>query len=229
MPSNTHSTALETIKVFVELVKVLVWPTIVVGAFLMFRQPIEAIVEDLPLKFSEATKVGVGALTLEIQQQAKATGNPQLAMRLGKLSPEAIKLLIEMGESRMILVGEYTNNEAGNDKFNIPNVEKLKVIRELEKNGLIDYEEDINIFFTWIQSPLFQFVPTPWEAEAQSFMPTRPLSPSELVRLKKQSYRLNTLGKKAWQTVLHAVLEQLRIPTQGGPNNPLAKPLRREE
>lgn len=215
MQSNTNSTVLETLKLFVELVKVLAWPAIVVGAFLMFRQPIEAIVEDLPLKFSQASKVGVGALTLEIQQQAKAAGNPQLAMRLGKLSPEAIKLLIEVGESRVILVGEYINTGEGKDKFTIPTVDKLKVVRELEENGLIDYEEDLDSFFTWIQSPLFEVVSTQWDYKIQSFKSVRPLLPAELERLKKQSYRLNKLGKKAWQTVLYAVLEQLRIPTQG--------------
>lgn len=229
MSSNTSSTVLETLKLLVELIKVLAWPAIFVGAFLMFRQPIEAIMEDLPLKFSEATKVGVGALTLEIQQQAKAAGNPQLAMRLGKLSPEAIKLLIEMGEKRVILIGDYKNNGRGDDKFTIPIAEQLKVIRELEKNGLIDYEEDLDGFFTWIQSPLFEVVSTKWDYKVQSFKPVRPLLPEELERLKKQSYYLNALGKKAWQAVLNAVLEQLRKPTQGAATRPPAKPLGEKE
>lgn len=157
----------------------------------------------------------MGALTLEIQQQARATGNPQLAMRLGKLSPEAIKLLIEIGENRVLLVGEFINNREGKDKFNIPIVDKLKVVRELESNGLIDYEEDLDSFFTWIQSPLFEVLSSQWDYKVQSFKSVRPLLPAELERLKKQSYRLNKLGKKAWQTVLYAVLEQLRIPPQG--------------
>lgn len=205
---------IEGLKVIVELLRVLAWPTIVVAAFLVFRQPIESIVDDLPVKFSAATKVGVGALTLEIQQQAKAAGSPQLAMRLGKLSPESIKLLIAMGESRMMMIGTTGSaNPDGQNAFFMPDEATLRAIRELAKNGLIDYAEDLDTFLAWIGSPLFRFETSRWQSDDRRFYATRPLSPTELARVKNQSYILNALGKKAWQTVLDAVLEQLRAPT----------------
>lgn len=226
--SNSKVTALEYLKLSVELVKVLVWPAIVIVAFLMFRQPIEAIIEDMPLKFTEATKVGVGALTFEIQQQAKATGSVELAMRLGKLSPEAIKLLIKTGTNKILLVGEYKGNNGGiNDKFTLPTEEELKVLRELEKNGLVDYEENLTIFFSWLQSPLFEVVHSKWDNERISFKPVRTLSPEELDRLKKESYHLSKQGIKAWQAVLNAIFKQLQIPTQS--NAIITKPLIRNQ
>jgi len=212
----------EGFRLLVELVRTLVWPAILIGAFIAFRQPIQTIAEELPLKFSAATKVSVGSLVLEIQQQAKATGNPQIAMLLGKLAPEAIKLLLETGRNPMGLVGKGPS-----DTFSIPDEKNLKVIKELQAHGLVDSAEDIDGFLAWVYGGRFHFQPNRSDLGHQTFQPTTPLLPPETDRLNRQSYKLNSLGKMAWQAVLDAVLEQLRAQTttDGMPANIAQPPL----
>jgi hypothetical protein len=45
------------------------------------------------------------------------------------------------------------------------------------------------------------------------------LTDSERERLREQHYVLNDLGRKAWDAVLRAVLEQLRAPLAGAPQS----------
>jgi hypothetical protein len=97
--------ALEIYKTTVALVSAIVWPVLLGVVLLVLRKPLRDILSELPAKLSAATKLGVGSLSLEIQHQAHAFGNPELARRLDRLSPEGIRRLIEMGQSRIIVVG----------------------------------------------------------------------------------------------------------------------------
>jgi hypothetical protein len=216
MPATPPSPAwLDVLKLVVDVLRILVWPALVVGAFIVFKGPILSIANELPLKFSAATKVGVGSLVLEIQQQARAAGNPQLALRIGKLSPEAIRHLMQMGESHMILVGSGKDPQ-GNPTFVYPEEKRVRAARELAANGLVEFKEDIDAFFKWIESDRFRRTSPYGRSDSRDFVPTSPLSPAEELRLKDQYYKLNDLGRKAWQAVLDAVLEQLRTPEEKG-------------
>lgn len=204
---------LDVLKLVVDVLRILIWPALVVGAFVVFKQPVLSIANELPLKFSAATKVGVGSLVLEIQQQARASGNPQLASRIGKLSPEAIRHLMEMGQSHMILIGSGKDPD-GNTTYFYPEENRVQAARELAANGLVEFKEDIDGFFKWIKSDRFRRTSPYGRSDSRSFAPTSPLTPTEELRLKEQYYKLNDLGKKAWQAVLEAVLEQLRAPVE---------------
>lgn len=204
----------ESIKLAVDAVRILIWPAIVVGAFYIFEKPILTIANELPEKFSAATKVGVGSLVLEIEQQAREAGNPQLAARIGKLSPEAIRHLMEMGESHIMLVGigSYTT------EYSLPDDKRLRAIRQLAANGLVEFKEDFDPFLQWIRSSKFRRV-----SSSNNFVPTSPLTTAEKQRLAEQEYVLNDLGKKAWQAILDAVLQQLREPKIDGSSSSAAK------
>lgn len=197
--------ALDFYKTTVALIGATVWPVLIGVVLLLLRTPLLDILRELPAKLSAATKLGVGSLSLEIQYQARAFGNPELARRLGRLSPEAIRRLIETGESQVILVGVDEKHQ----RYFIPEARTLDTVRELARNGLVSYREDLEEFVIWLGTgPFRRSKDTPAYITL-----TRELTESERKRFRKQQYVLTDLGRKAWDAVLQAVLEQLRSPT----------------
>jgi hypothetical protein len=209
MENENRPVWLQTIKVFIEFLKVIVWPLLVLSIFLTFRSPITEIANELPEKFFAATKLEMGSLTLEIQQQAKAAGNPELARSLGGLSPNAIRLLIELGPHYYIWIGTYDRLTSDGRQEYTMNLEKIDTIRELLNHKLIEFNEGMDQFLSWTQSSRFQVRD---EGSRRFFIPTTPLTPTEEKRLTKQSYHLSRLGERAYHTVLNAVFEDLRAP-----------------
>ena len=213
---SSGASRLESFKVIVDLLRVIVWPIIVLGILFTFRQPIIEVADQLPGKFSAASKFGVGSLTFEIQEQARAKGNLLLAGRLRNLSPEAVRLLIELGQSTMILVSEDIYPERTGLYF-FPDESRLALVRELDRSGLIEYRENLDGFLHWLRSRLFEVVRD--QVRSDRLRPTRPLAPVEKERLTEMYYRLSPLGREAWNTVLNAVLEQLRGPGADSTNS----------
>jgi hypothetical protein len=202
---------LEISTTFVELIRAVIWPLLIVILFFTFQNPIEEIMKELPKKLSDANKFSIGSLSFEIQQQAQSSGNIELAMRLGNLSAGAIAHLIKMGNSHHILVGESLI-EDGIQTYFLPDNNRLELIFELNDNDLIEFGEDLDDFDSWIRSDLFELTISDIFDASQTFRPTKPLSLSEQKRLKEQHYRLNKLGLQAWNTVLDVVIEQLQSP-----------------
>jgi hypothetical protein len=202
-PPTTTPTWLQFIKTVIEFVQIIIWPCLVVAFVVVFRGPIDEIATALPRKVEAATKVGVGTLTLEIQEQAKSTGNVELAKRLGRLSPEAIKRLIELGPSWMRVIG--SSREPIGERYYFSALRQLRVISELKDNNLLEFGEDWDEFMAWIYSGRFR-------VEGDLLVPNQPLSEKDISRLQEQYYKLNKLGLEAWQAVLDAILKQLRAP-----------------
>jgi hypothetical protein len=113
-----------------------------------------------------------------------------------------------MGESRVILVG--TNERPDGADYFLPDEDHLRVIRELQRNGLVTLGENLDEFLPWIKDG--PFVPVYRLEGLRHFRASRALTGTEENRLRKQYYALNELGHKAWDAVLRAILEQLRAP-----------------
>lgn len=202
-------TRLECYRVIVELVKALVWPAIFVSLLVAFWSPLSYTVDVLLNKLWEAKKVGIGALSIEIQEQARARGNPKLARRLNGLSPEAIRLLLEIGRAHHLLVSKF-EPRPGEKRFSLVPADEFDRIRELAEKGLVEYGEDLDNFLEWIQSDLF-LQESGGLSKHYTFWPKRDLSSAESARLNEQHYRLTDLGQSAWEAVLAAIIEQLRV------------------
>jgi hypothetical protein len=197
---------LEIYRITVELVRGIAWPLLVLGILWTYRDTIRTIAIEVPKKFSAATKVAVGSLTLEIQEQARVFGSSDLATRLGKLSPEAVTELIKTGRSRMTLIGESKSSQDGRKSYFIDKDARIRAIQELAANGLLEVGEDLDRFLSWIHSERFERLST---QGIQEFRPVSPLSPDEERRLRDQYFRLNELGVKAWDAINEAILQQL--------------------
>lgn len=193
----------ETIK----LVTGLAWPLFAIGVLLAYKEPVGQAIAATAKKFEAANKVAIGGLQLEIEEQARNAGNPELARRLAGLTPDAVRELLEVGRSKTILVGRPA--EGSPIEYSIPGPSKMLVVRELEAKGLVRFAEDIDQFLKWIRSDLFEPHERP-DDDRFAFRPKRALTQSEMERLTRQSYSLTDLGKAAWETVIVAVNEELR-------------------
>ncbi|MBE9064954.1 hypothetical protein IQ256_28860 [cf. Phormidesmis sp. LEGE 11477] len=157
-----------------------------------------------------ANKVMIGGFSIEtIQQKARAAGNEQLANQLGSLSLESIRLLVEIGRSELIVVGEGPSSPESPLTFSM-NTKELEAVKELAENGLVEYHEDINRFLEWLNSGLFRQVHQIGPEEREVFGPTRKLSDEELKRLYDQHFKLSSAGAQAWEAIVSVVIDQLK-------------------
>lgn len=198
---------LDLLTAITSFLKVTLWPGLVVIFFLSYLEPIDRLLNQLPEKFSDATKVGFGGLYLEIGKQAAAEGNPELAERLGALSPEAIRQLLEIGRSNHIFAHSPSRGD-GETYYAVPNKKVRTALRELSDASLISFRENLDDFMRWFDSDTFESVDAR-VSDFDEYRATRPLSDGERERLKRQSYALTSSGKQAWEIILEAILLQL--------------------
>lgn len=203
---------LDFLSTFADLLKAILWPAIV-GIFLWVNsEPLGALVRQLPEKFSQASKIGFAGLSVEIEQQANEAGNPELARRLNGLSPDAVKLLIEIGDSLHQFLG--TSADAQDASYFLPTDEKMADIIELERAGLLEFDEEYDRYMSWLQNGPFEFQPRDQFGD-RLVTPTRALTAEESERIVAQGYRLTALGKDAWNLVLDVIFNQLNAAGDG--------------
>ena len=160
-------------------------------------------------KFSEATKVTVGSLSIEIQAKALEYGNNELADKLKNITPEAIDKLIHVPKiGDQILIG--TGNDSKNRQFfTLCNDNELKTLYELESKGLIVFREPLAGFMSFFFSlPIKKDESI--QADFPSFKIKGEISELDLVRLRNQGYSLTSLGRKAVDAILAAIVEELK-------------------
>ena len=113
----------------VTLIKAIIWPVIILYFFLTLRGPITATVEQLPNLFYKTTHITIAGVTLEIDQRLQAIAPPQLQEALSKLSANALKELVSIGEAT-----HYTRSS-------YPDFAQLEpTLKELDQTGLITLE-----------------------------------------------------------------------------------------
>lgn len=96
-----------------ELVKVLIWPLLIIGFFSLFYSPLSASIRLLPEKLRESKKISIGSLSLEIQEVVVQKGDSRAAASLRKLPQPAIQLLLNTGHmpSRLVTTNDKDVNE----------------------------------------------------------------------------------------------------------------------
>ena len=143
--SDASADALARAKLLLEYLKVLAWPVFVVGLLAVYRPPIGRMSESLASKFETADSVKIGSLSLEVQQRARDLGSPELGREIGQLSFNAIEALVRTPRSgSMILLS--TNDRSNPPEYGLPSDAELDGLRELEKKGLIGFEEPLDTF-----------------------------------------------------------------------------------
>lgn len=199
---------LEILKLVIEFVKVLAWPVLLAGLLVWFRHPLGTIMDQLPDKFSRASKVSLGNVTLEIiQEKARRAGLPDVAEKLGKLSAEAVEALLNIGKNTVHhIVG---SDERQRDLlYTLPREGEMRTLLELRERGFLEFTEDYSNFLTFMNSlPMREDLAD--GGDRRVFRATGKLAPAQSERLRNQSYRLTKHGEEALDSVIQAVTEQL--------------------
>jgi hypothetical protein len=130
---NSKAGFYEYYQTTVSLIKAVVWPAVVIYFFISLRGPITATVEQFPNLFYKTTHITIAGVTLEVDQRLQASAPLKLREAISKLSPEALKELVRIGEST-----NYTNSS-------YPNFSQQEVwLKELKEAGLIELEIGIS-------------------------------------------------------------------------------------
>jgi hypothetical protein len=101
---------------------------------------LRTILTVLPDKISESKKFKVGSLSFELQEGARATGNPELAKLIGGLSTEAMKTLLRSSKNRFQLLVSYIP-EHGSPEYFLPDRHTEETLLELERARLLKFDE----------------------------------------------------------------------------------------
>jgi hypothetical protein len=128
------------------LIKTIVWPLIFLLIFLSYKSEFNRVIELIPLKFAESTRVSLGTFTLEIQETAKSTGNDELGDVITNLSEAAVRKLLSLGTERRSII--IRGSEDG--EYILP--DDYEVYLELQNKGLLDSDEPLLEFFNFFLS-----------------------------------------------------------------------------
>ncbi|MCZ7402751.1 MAG: hypothetical protein O8C61_11070 [Candidatus Methanoperedens sp.] len=114
-------------KVTVSLIRVVIWPLIVLYFFLSLQAPLTATIEQVPNILSKTSYITISGVTLEINQRLSDEASPELKLALSELSPEALKEFVNTGQGDHMTKTSYLGFST----------EKAK-LEELDKKGLIN-------------------------------------------------------------------------------------------
>lgn len=116
----------------IELVKVLVWPSLILFIFVSLKSPIRSLLEQLPGMAAKASKISFSGVSLEIDHKLRgANDNPELRAVMKDLTTPALKELLESGHKPFRYLSKDWDKS---DAF-------ATTLHELQSKGLIDIHE----------------------------------------------------------------------------------------
>jgi hypothetical protein len=186
----------------VNLIKALAWPLIVAYVLIQFSKPLSDTVNLLPDLIGHANKLSAGGVTLEIERQAQASGNASLAKALKGLTPDARKLLLQIGQSDWIL----WYKSVGQDAVQFSSLIDRRTLDELKERSLITYREDPSDFERFVQSLGTVTTATQNGSLSLTLKASKPLTPDQEKRLLNQGVKLSPLGLTAYSVILDVVV-----------------------
>jgi hypothetical protein len=136
---------MELAKLITEVLRILAWPLLVGGLLFAYRRPVRRMIDSLALKLSQASKLSIWTLSLEIEQQARQAGDPALATHVGKLSGQAIQELMQTpanGFMQLLAVVDFD----GKRKYGLQKSETIDALKELEERGFVRFDQDLKPF-----------------------------------------------------------------------------------
>lgn len=197
---------LERVTSYIELISkifgLITWPVVAIAIVLLFYGPIRKMADMLPDKFEKSSEISVaGIMSLKLQEEAKATGNEELAAIIRGLSQDAIKWLLQIGEGSHRVVGSDDGSTGNVTNFTFP--EYYPIWKELEAKGLLKGDEKLDDFEAFFQSlnPKVGLVPNVYE------VPESSLNAEQKARLLGNSVDLTDSGKKAYNIIIKVVAD----------------------
>jgi hypothetical protein len=178
------------------------WPVVVLIFLLLFFSQIKEMVSLLPEKFAKSNELSVaGFLSLKIQEEAKATGNEELASIISGLSQEAIKELITLGGTNSYRVmGSGRADANGVDQEYYLPLSKLAIWKELASRGLAKSTVDLSDFEKYI----YTLNPTV-EDSGSLGVDVKNLSKEQRDKLIDNHVELTESGRRAYDIIIKVI------------------------
>ena len=213
----TESRVIEITKLIVEVLRALAWPILFAAIVVAFHNPLRGVADGLAQKLSQANRVSIGSLSLEIEVKAKAIGDMEFARQIGNLSPEAVEALLLFPRNTnwtLLARADYK----GKLLYGLP--KNITTLRELEKKGFIEFKDLLEPFFAELNHlPKYKFDPCDDDDMEGAddftwYSPPFSVDSAEDKRLSGQSYSQTEVGRLAVDAIVRAVAAQLaREPT----------------
>jgi hypothetical protein len=212
-PNPKPDAADSTFANIVKLIQALVWPVLLLFLFLAFRDPFSRTIAEVPDLIGHASEMKIGGVSVTIEQQARDTGDAKLAAALKGLSPDARKLMLEVGTHNVQIWGAYYAGDTTHRRYflTIP----AAPMAELSSRGLAhvrdresynDPTDQIAAYNTFLRRLHLQQIVDPNDrSENLHFRAVTPLTPEQDKQLDLYEISLTDLGKKAYGVILDVV------------------------
>lgn len=101
----------------VELARATAWPILALIVLLAFWTPLHDTARQVPELLGRSDTITIAGLSLELSRELRYKASPDVKEALGKLSQEAIKRLLNMGDSSWWNVGDESHGRFENGEL----------------------------------------------------------------------------------------------------------------
>ena len=187
------------VDILAKILSLITWPVVILIVIIAFYSPVNRIVQQLPDKFSQSSEITVGTLiSLKIREQAKASGNEELAKIIEGLSQDAIKWILKIGDSPYRVIGTDDGGTGITTNY-ILDTDHYSLWIELSSKGLLKSSEDLYRYRTFFDS----LQPT------NGRIPVGSLTEEQKDRLLTNDLQLTDSGKRAYEIILEVIAESI--------------------
>ncbi|GAB2880119.1 hypothetical protein GCM10027277_56680 [Pseudoduganella ginsengisoli] len=150
----------------------------------------------LPDKFKQSNEFGIAGLSVKIAEQARASGNEELAKIINDLSENAIEWLLKLGDGshRVVASDDGRTGVVANYSYR-PN----PGWKELEAKGLLQADVPLAKYEAFFNSL----------HPVDDRVPKTSLTPDQEQQLLRNSVRLNERGQRAYHIVIGVVADMI--------------------
>lgn len=177
-----------------KLVSLLTWPVVVLIAVAVFYSPMRRIADMLPEKFEQSSEIGIAGISVKIAEQAKASGNAELAKIISGLSEDAIEWLLKIGDGSHRVIGSDDGRTGTVSNYVYRSNPGWK---ELEASGLLKADVPLAEYDNFFKSL----------RPVDDRVPKSSLSRDQEDRLLRNSVRLSDSGLRAYRIVISVVAD----------------------
>ncbi len=187
-----------------KLFGLITWQVMVLIVFLVFYNPITKIIELIPEKFADSNEGSLaGLLSFKIQEDAKISGNEELASIINGLSQEEIKYLVTLGGSKSHrIVGSGSDDTATVQNYFIT-LSTYSIWKELQARGLVQSDIDLNEFEIFFYS----LNPTKEDGSDILKFTSSSLTKEQKDKLLDNSVELTDSGKRAYDIIITVIVD----------------------
>ena len=196
----------------VDLARVLALPAIALAIILYFGD----LIRD---RLSHSEEISYGSFSLKMRERAMIQGAPELANVVGRLSPEGLALLLNIGTTMQGIMGR---NDVG--KAFVVQQDQFLLFQELEGAGLLNPTEPLDPFWSFLQSlrpkatqrfrsrhnDTYVLNPSDYPYPSIEFqIEYSKLSEPDLKRIAKLQAQLSDKGRRAFSLIVETLTDQV--------------------